>query len=88
MEVKELQVTASTDTTNPQYLVKKPSEGATLIIEADVDIRMAINDNTAANFTTYSASRMPYYLPCNRDNFTKLYIKSVSGTANVIIRHM
>lgn len=87
MEVKELSVTTSTDTTTPQYTVLNPDHGATLIIETDADIRMAINSNAAANFTTYSAMRCPYYIPGNREVFNKLYIKSVSGAANVTIRH-
>jgi hypothetical protein len=74
MEVKELTATTTSDST--PYVVKVPVAGATLIIETDADVRIAINSNATADYTTYTAMRSPYYLTPARDTFNKIYYKT------------
>jgi hypothetical protein len=74
-----------TATTTEQSKTLTNIARSTLFIETDADIRVSVNVNT--KYTTIKAQNSPYYLTSERDTFNKVFIKTLSGTASVTIRH-
>jgi hypothetical protein len=71
----------SATTTEQQVTISAPNGcGSTLIISADNDVEISINDNQ--HYQTYKYGEM-VPLTDEKDSFSRLYYKTLSGTASI-----